>query len=82
MNIIALLTVLAPFPLAAVLIAVASRRGELRWRPHQFRAAAPMSGLLDGLDADARRSQHEIDAIRTRFEHQPTWPGSGAGGAR
>ena len=33
--------------------------------------------LFDDADADARRVNREIDAIRTRFESQPQWPSSG-----
>ncbi|BBY81653.1 hypothetical protein H7I53_08530 [Mycolicibacterium pulveris] len=33
-------------------------------------------------DRDALRVQHDLDAVRTRFEQQPVWPGSGALGER
>ena len=38
--------------------------------------------LFDDADADARRVNREIDAIRTRFESQPQWPSSDARGER
>jgi hypothetical protein len=42
----------------------------------QYRYTTPMvSRLVE--DADYRRMGHDIDAIRTRFEQQPTWPTSG-----
>ncbi|MDT5070462.1 MAG: hypothetical protein QOK02_6617 [Mycobacterium sp.] len=33
-------------------------------------------------DADYRRTDHDLDAIRTRFERSPMWPVSGALGER
>ncbi|CAN5540855.1 hypothetical protein BH09ACT8_BH09ACT8_29880 [soil metagenome] len=33
--------------------------------------------LLEERDSDGRRMDHELDAIRTRFEQEPTWPTSG-----
>jgi hypothetical protein len=33
-------------------------------------------------DADYRRTGHDLDAIRTRFERSPMWPASGAMGER
>jgi hypothetical protein len=33
-------------------------------------------------DADYRRTDHDLDAIRTRFERTPMWPASGALGER
>lgn len=33
------------------------------------------------LDADLRRLGHDLDAVRTRFEEQPSWPQSGALGS-
>ncbi len=44
----------------------------------QFRFAAPMVGQLFTDDADLRRIGHDADAIRTRFEHSPSWPDPGA----
>ena len=29
-----------------------------------------------------RRAEHDVDAIRTRFERQPSWPDSGVRGER
>lgn len=33
-------------------------------------------------DRDSSRTQHDFDAIRSRFEHQPAWPASGTLGER
>ncbi len=33
-------------------------------------------------DRDALRVQHDLDAVRTRFEQHPAWPASGALGER
>ena len=41
-----------------------------------------MVGPLFADDADQRRVDHDVDAIRTRFEHHPVWPSSGALGER
>lgn len=73
---------LVPFALVATFASRARRDGYLRWHPDQFRFAAPMVGRLFGDDADLRRTAHDIDAIRTRFEHQPSWPESGVRGER
>jgi len=73
---------LAPFALVATLASRAHRGGHLRWHTDQFRFAAPMAGRLFEDDADLRRAEHDIDAIRTRFERQPSWPDSGVRGER
>jgi hypothetical protein len=39
---------------------------------------AMVSRLLEDRDADYRRIDHDLDAVRTRFESHPAWPGSGA----
>jgi hypothetical protein len=46
--------------------------------------AAPLVGRLydDGYDADARRVEHDLDAVRTRFEDHPVWPSPGVIGER
>ncbi|WP_395309708.1 hypothetical protein V4U86_02415 [Mycobacterium sp. AMU20-3851] len=81
-----LLAILAPFPLAGLLIRQAYRQGNLRLHLKQFRPAAPFAGRLagsdHGFDRDGLRTLHELDAIRTRFEHQPAWPTSSASGER
>ena len=51
-------------------------------RIDQFRLAAPMVGRLYDDDRDAYRVEHDVDAIRTRFERNPMWPASGAIGER
>ncbi|WP_319429687.1 hypothetical protein [Mycobacterium sp. RTGN5] len=55
---------------------------KLRLHADQFRVSAPMVGPLFDNDADARRTDHDLDAIRTRFEQHPVWPSSGALGER
>ena len=82
-----LLTVLllAPFGVVAAIATVSYRDGTLRLNVGQFTPWAPMVGRLyddDDRDADARRVDHECDAIRTRFEKHPVWPSSGALGER
>lgn len=75
--------VIAPFVVAAALAWAARRSGSLRLNLDQFRLWAPMAGWLDDpADADARRIDHELDAIRMRFAEHPAWPCSGALGER
>jgi hypothetical protein len=76
------LILIAPFAVAAALSWAAHRSGSLRFRLDQFRMAAPMAGRVFEDDRDLFRTQHDVDAIRTRFEHQPVWPSSGALGER
>ena len=71
----------APFVVAALLIRSAHRSGSLRLHLDQFRFAAPMGGRLFE-DRDTLRVQHDVDAIRTRFEEHPMWPSSSATGER
>ncbi len=75
------MTALIAFLLLALLAVGVSR---LRLHAGQFRLSAPMVGLLfvDGGDADERRVNHDLDAVRTRFEQHPTWPSSGVLGER
>ena len=47
----------------------------------EFRFTTPMVAQLVE-DADYRRTNHDLDAIRTRFERSPKWPASGAVGER
>jgi hypothetical protein len=81
-----LLILIAPFVVAAALSWAAHRSGPLRIHLDQFRESAPMVGRLFGTDRaddrDAYRIEHDVDAIRTRFEQQPFWPTSGAIGER
>jgi hypothetical protein len=79
------LAVSSPFALMAVLMWTARRAGVLRWDLDQFRVWAPMAGRFDSRrdeDRDLHRVQHDLDAIRTRFEEQPAWPSSGVLGER
>jgi hypothetical protein len=63
----------SPFALAALLSWAANRSGTLRLHLDQFGFAAPMTGRLFE-DRDSYRVQHDLDAIRTRFEEHPSWP--------
>jgi hypothetical protein len=65
--------VLGPFALVASLASRAHRGGYLRWHLDQF-PFAPMAGRLFEDDADLHRIEHDVDAIRTRFEREPHWP--------
>jgi hypothetical protein len=84
---LALIAVLvSPFALALGLSWAARRTGILRLSLDQFRPAAPFLGRLvssdNSLDRDGLRAAHDLDAIRTRFEAQPSWPASSASGER
>jgi len=83
MNVVLTFSILmAPFVLAAVLSWAAHRSDGLRIGIDQFRVSAPMRGRLSGETSDGPRMEHELDAIRTRFERHPAWPASGALGER
>ena len=82
-----LITVLvAPFALIAFIAHRAHREGHLRWHLDQFRSDGPLVGRLFGdddfRDSDLPRIDHDLDAVRTRFEHHPAWPDSGVRGER
>jgi hypothetical protein len=81
---IALITavLISPFALAAALTWAAHRSGVLRFHLDQFRVSAPMMGRLFDDDRDLYRVEHDLDAVRTRFEEHPAWPSSGALGER
>jgi hypothetical protein len=72
------LILISPFAVAAALMWAAHSTGSLRVRLDQFRMAGPMSGRYFEDDRDTFRVEHDIDAVRTRFEQQPFWPTSGA----
>ena len=76
------LILIAPFAVAAALALAAQRSETLRLHFDQFKVSAPMWGRLFDDDRDAYRIEHDVDAIRTRFEKQPFWPSSGATGER
>ncbi|MGW0159833.1 hypothetical protein ACWDUN_10970 [Mycobacterium sp. NPDC003323] len=76
------LAILAPFLLGAFLIRAAHRQGILRLSLDQFRIAAPLAGSFHAEDRDGLRTQHELDAIRSRFSEHPVWPASSASGER
>ncbi|MGV0744280.1 hypothetical protein [Mycolicibacterium sp. XJ870] len=67
---LALMILVSPFAVAAALAWAAHRGGNLRIQLDQFP------------DYDASRTQHDLDAIRTRFEHDPVWPSAGVLGER
>ncbi|MGZ5396860.1 MAG: hypothetical protein ACXWZ2_14700 [Mycobacterium sp.] len=72
------LILIAPIAVAVALSWAAHRTGSLRLRLDQFRMVGPMSGRFFEDDRDAFRIDHDVDAVRTRFEKQPFWPGSGS----
>jgi hypothetical protein len=72
------LILIAPLAVAAALSWAAHRSGSLRLRLDQFRMAGPMTGRFLEDDRDAFRIGHDADAVRTRFEQQPSWPSSGS----
>jgi len=76
------LVLISPFALAAALGWAAHRSGVARWHLDQFRVSAPMMGRLFDDDRDLYRVEHDLDAVRTRFEEHPAWPSSGAVGER
>lgn len=59
---------LGPFAVVAALAGHARNGGHLRWHPGQFRDQFRFADPLPD-DADLRRMEHDIDAIRTRFDH-------------
>lgn len=81
---LATVVLLAPFAATAAITSVSHRDGTLRLHSRQFRVGAPLVGRLyhDGYDADARRIEHDLDAVRTRFEQHPSWPSPGVLGER
>lgn len=79
-NALAYLILFSPFALAPALCWAAHRCGALRVHLDQFRWAAPMAGLNPDRDRD--REQHDLNAIRTRFEEHPSWPAASASSER
>ena len=65
------LILLAPFAIAALFSWAARRSDPMR---------TYLASVVD--DRDWYRAQHDADATRTRFEHSPAWPVSGAMGER
>lgn len=81
-TLLTLLVLASPLAVAATLTGAAHRSGHLRLHRDQLRIAAPMRGRPLESDRDILRVEHDLDAIRTRFERQPAWPSSGALGER
>ncbi len=77
-TVFAVLILTIPFLLAATLSWAAYRSHSLRVRRDQFHLAAPMSGRV----SDLEWAEHDPNSVRTRFEHHPSWPASGALGER
>ena len=67
---LAILILISPIAVAVALSWAAHRSGSLRLRLDQFRMAGPMSGRLFTDDRDALRIDHDVDAVRTRFDRQ------------
>jgi hypothetical protein len=66
---LALLIMASPFLVAAALSWAAHRSGILT-----------VPGRL--ADYEANRAEHDLDAVRTRFQQNPAWPTAGALGER
>lgn len=77
-----LLILASPFAVAAAFGWAAHRSGVLRLHPDQFRIAAPMAGRIFEDDRDLLRIEHDLDAIRTRFERPAGWSSSAFGERR
>ncbi|WP_441959517.1 hypothetical protein [Mycolicibacterium houstonense] len=75
---IALIILASPFVVAAAVSWAARRNNLMRFRLDlfdiPFRVGQP--------DYESYRAGHDLDAIRTRFERQPSWPSAGASGER
>lgn len=74
MTVLGFSILLAPFVVAAALGWAAHRSDGIRVGRDQFR--------VSGEGSDALRTEHELDAIRTRFERRPARPTSGPLGER
>lgn len=79
---LAILILLAPFALAVTLGWVANRSHTLRFHLDQFQVPGAAWDRVYDIDPDASRRDHDLDAIRTRFEQSPSWPASGVLGER
>lgn len=75
---LALIILIAPFAVAAALGWAAQRSNILRFRLDLF----DMPFQAGQADYEAYRAGHDLDAIRSRFEHQPSWPSAGVLGER
>ncbi|MFV8172769.1 hypothetical protein [Mycolicibacterium peregrinum] len=71
---LALIILISPFAVAAAVGWAARRSNVLRFRLDLFDLNQP--------DYETYRAGHDLDAIRSRFEHQPSWPSAGALGER
>ncbi|KHO17993.1 hypothetical protein [Mycolicibacterium setense] len=75
---LALIILISPFAVAAAVSWAARRSNVLRFRLDLFEL--PFS--VNHPDYDTYRAGHDLDAIRSRFEHQPSWPSAGVLGER
>ncbi len=75
---LALIILISPFAVAAAVGWAAQRGNVLRFRLDlfdlQFGSTNPTTTTY--------RAGHDLDAIRSRFEHQPAWPSAGVLGER
>lgn len=71
MTVLGFSILVSPVVVAVALGWAARRSDGLRLGLDQFAVSAPLRGRLSGDGADAPRMEHELDAIRTRFERQP-----------
>ena len=75
MTVALALTILAlPFAVAAAVGWAAHRSNVLRFRLDLFE--------LEPSGYETYRADHDLDAVRSRFEHRPSWPSAGALGER
>ena len=75
---LALIILISPFAVAAAVGWAAQRGNVLRFRLDLFDLAFGVNQR----DYDTYRAGLDLDAIRSRFEHQPAWPSAGVLGER
>ncbi|WP_029108323.1 hypothetical protein [Mycobacterium sp. URHD0025] len=75
---LALIILISPFAVAAAVGWAAQRGNVLRFRLDLF----DLPFGVNQRDYDTYRAGHDLDAIRSRFEHQPAWPSAGVLGER
>lgn len=71
---LALIILISPLAVAAAVGWAAQRSNILRFRLDLF--DIPFN------DYETYRAGHDLDAVRSRFEHHPSWPSAGVLGER
>lgn len=71
---LALIILISPFAVATAVGWAARRSNILRFRLDLFD--------IDQPDYESYRAGHDLDAVRSRFEHHPAWPSAGVLGER